>query len=167
MALADVGPASTLSGDCGEATEDRFCIFGIFERDEALIFCSHTALLSGAGLFEAVDELMGEVVRGGPLTELTLEEVLLEMAAETNKIGLPRVEREFGVRLPSEKYLFTGSGFAIPEDWDEEVSLGDGPAENQDTGKKNQSITNKTAACACRSPVQAPGIAFTFFGLKD
>lgn len=58
---------------------------------------------------------------------------LLEMAAETNKIGLPRVEREFGVRLPSEKYLFTGSGFVIPEEWEEEVLLGDGEVENQDT----------------------------------
>jgi transcription initiation factor TFIID subunit 9B len=52
---------------------------------------------------------------------------LLEMGMETNKIGLPRVEREFGVRLPSERYLLTGSGFALQDEWEEEAPLEDLP----------------------------------------
>jgi transcription initiation factor TFIID subunit 9B len=45
---------------------------------------------------------------------------LLEMAQETNRIGLPRIERDFGLRMPSEKYLLTGGGFNLQEEWDEE-----------------------------------------------
>jgi transcription initiation factor TFIID subunit 9B len=42
---------------------------------------------------------------------------LLELSAETNRVGLPRVEREFGVRLPGERYLLTGGGFGLKEEW--------------------------------------------------
>ncbi|KAF2751597.1 transcription factor TAFII-31, partial [Sporormia fimetaria CBS 119925] len=34
-----------------------------------------------------------------------------EMAAERNRIALPRVDREFGLRLPAERYCFTGVGW--------------------------------------------------------
>jgi transcription initiation factor TFIID subunit 9B len=34
---------------------------------------------------------------------------------------LPRVEREFGVRLPPERYCFTGTGWDLKESWEEEV----------------------------------------------
>lgn len=44
-----------------------------------------------------------------------------ELAAEKNRIALPRVEREFGVRLPPERYCFTGVGWGIKESWEEEV----------------------------------------------
>jgi transcription initiation factor TFIID subunit 9B len=42
---------------------------------------------------------------------------LMELSAETNRVGLPRVEREFGVRLPGEKYLLAGPGFGLKEEW--------------------------------------------------
>ena len=49
---------------------------------------------------------------------------LTEMSAETNRVGLPRVEREFGVRLPDERFVLTGTGFGLPEEWieDEETN---------------------------------------------
>jgi transcription initiation factor TFIID subunit 9B len=47
---------------------------------------------------------------------------LLEMANETNKVGLPRVDREFGLRLPSERHLFTGSSYQLQEDWEDDIS---------------------------------------------
>ncbi|KAJ9646418.1 Transcription initiation factor TFIID subunit 9 [Coniosporium tulheliwenetii] len=60
-------------------------------------------------------------------------EFMNEIAAERNRIALPRVEREFGVRLPDEKYCFTGVGWGLKEEWDSEVEeeegdggLGDG-----------------------------------------
>ncbi|KAF2663516.1 TFIID-31kDa-domain-containing protein [Microthyrium microscopicum] len=46
---------------------------------------------------------------------------LSEMAVDTNRAGLPRVDREFGVRLPGERHLFTGSGFGVPEEWEEDM----------------------------------------------
>jgi transcription initiation factor TFIID subunit 9B len=60
---------------------------------------------------------------------------LLEMAVETNKVGLPRVDREFGIRLPSERHLFTGSAYQLQEEWEDDVSVeGDPqPDEKPDT----------------------------------
>lgn len=49
------------------------------------------------------------------------KEVLLEMAQERNKVALPKAEREFGVRLPPEKYTFTGTGWGLKEEWDSET----------------------------------------------
>jgi len=46
----------------------------------------------------------------------------LEMAQETNRVSLPRAERDFGLRLPNEKYLLTGTGFSLQEEWDEDES---------------------------------------------
>ena len=54
---------------------------------------------------------------------------LLEMAQETNRIGLPRIERDFGLRMPSEKYLLTGGGFSLQQEWDEEELVEDEEAE--------------------------------------
>lgn len=49
------------------------------------------------------------------------KEFLMEVASERNRIGLPRVEREFGLRLPPERYCFTGRGWGVRERWEEEV----------------------------------------------
>ncbi|KAF2677780.1 TFIID-31kDa-domain-containing protein, partial [Lentithecium fluviatile CBS 122367] len=49
------------------------------------------------------------------------KEFMGEVAAERNRVALPRVEREFGVRLPPERYCFTGVGWGVKESWEEEV----------------------------------------------
>ncbi|OAK97500.1 TFIID-31kDa-domain-containing protein [Phaeosphaeriaceae sp. SRC1lsM3a] len=49
------------------------------------------------------------------------KEFLMEVASERNRIALPRVEREFGIRLPPERYCFTGAGWGVKEKWEEEV----------------------------------------------
>ncbi|KAJ4375644.1 Transcription initiation factor TFIID subunit 9 [Didymella sp. IMI 355093] len=49
------------------------------------------------------------------------KEFLAEIASERNRVALPRVEREFGVRLPPERYCFTGVGWGVKEAWEEEV----------------------------------------------
>ncbi|KAF2476115.1 TFIID-31kDa-domain-containing protein [Lindgomyces ingoldianus] len=48
------------------------------------------------------------------------KEFMMEVASERNKIALPRVEREFGVRLPPERYCFTGVGWSVKESWESE-----------------------------------------------
>jgi transcription initiation factor TFIID subunit 9B len=45
---------------------------------------------------------------------------LLDMAQEKNRIALPKPDREFGYRLPPERYTFTGAGFSLKEQWDSE-----------------------------------------------
>jgi transcription initiation factor TFIID subunit 9B len=48
------------------------------------------------------------------------KEVLLEMAQEKNRTALPKPDREFGYRLPPERYTFTGAGFSLKDQWDSE-----------------------------------------------
>ena len=48
------------------------------------------------------------------------KEFLAEVAMERNRVALPRVEREFGVRLPPERYCFTGVGWNVKEAWEAE-----------------------------------------------
>jgi len=51
------------------------------------------------------------------------KEFLLEIAQERNKVALPTVGKEFGVRLPPEKYCLTGINWdlsATREEWMDE-----------------------------------------------
>ncbi|KAF2435366.1 TFIID-31kDa-domain-containing protein [Tothia fuscella] len=48
------------------------------------------------------------------------KEVLLELAQEKNRVTLPKPDREFGIRLPPERYTFTGSGWGLKEEWESE-----------------------------------------------
>lgn len=47
------------------------------------------------------------------------KEFLLDIAAERNRVAIPRAEREFGVRLPPEKYCLTGVGWGLKDEWDD------------------------------------------------
>ncbi|KAI4673934.1 uncharacterized protein J4E88_008401 [Alternaria novae-zelandiae] len=49
------------------------------------------------------------------------KEFMSEVAQERNRIALPRVEREFGIRLPPERYCFTGVGWGVKGAWEESV----------------------------------------------
>ncbi|KAF2017656.1 TFIID-31kDa-domain-containing protein [Aaosphaeria arxii CBS 175.79] len=51
------------------------------------------------------------------------KEFMTDIASERNRIALPRVDREFGVRLPPERYCFTGVGWDVKESWEEEVEV--------------------------------------------
>lgn len=53
------------------------------------------------------------------------KEFLLEIAQERNRIALPTVGKEFGVRLPPEKYSLTGINWDLAEtreDWMDDSS---------------------------------------------
>jgi transcription initiation factor TFIID subunit 9B len=53
------------------------------------------------------------------------KEFMAEIASERNRIALPRVEKEFGVRLPPERYCFTGVGWGVREAWEDEADEGE------------------------------------------
>ncbi|MCJ1272928.1 Transcription initiation factor TFIID subunit 9 [Puttea exsequens] len=42
-----------------------------------------------------------------------------EIAEEKNRVALPGVSREWGVRLPPEQYVMSGQGWDLKEEWDE------------------------------------------------
>lgn len=59
---------------------------------------------------------------GYQFTSVLPKETMLELAAERNRIKLPAVDRDvqFGVRLPHERFVLTGTGWNLPEEWDSE-----------------------------------------------
>jgi transcription initiation factor TFIID subunit 9B len=61
------------------------------------------------------------------------KEFLLDIAGEKNRVALPRVEREFGLRLPPERYCFTGAGWGVRERWEDEVEVEDEDEEMGDS----------------------------------
>lgn len=57
------------------------------------------------------------------------KEFMLEQAAERNRVGLPKVERDGGgggLVLPEEKFCLTGIGWGLKETWEESESEGEG-----------------------------------------
>ncbi|KAI9805841.1 MAG: hypothetical protein M1825_000455 [Sarcosagium campestre] len=48
------------------------------------------------------------------------KEFLLDLANERNRIALPLPGKEYGVRLPPEKYCLTGVGWELKEEWTSE-----------------------------------------------
>ncbi|OQO11918.1 hypothetical protein B0A48_03645 [Cryoendolithus antarcticus] len=49
------------------------------------------------------------------------KEYLMGLAAERNRVALPKVESGIGLQLPDEKYCLTGIGWRLKEEWDEEI----------------------------------------------
>lgn len=43
-----------------------------------------------------------------------------EIAHEKNRVNLPPVSKDWGMRLPPEQYCLTGTGWNLREEWDEE-----------------------------------------------
>lgn len=62
------------------------------------------------------------------------KEFMADLASERNRIALPRVEREFGMRLPPERYCFTGAGWSLKGEWEDD---GDVEDEEMDLGENN------------------------------
>ncbi|KAL1795354.1 hypothetical protein ACET3X_007170 [Alternaria dauci] len=60
------------------------------------------------------------------------KEFMSEVAQERNRIALPRVEREFGVRLPPERYCFTGVGWGVKGAWEEELLEEENAGDDED-----------------------------------
>lgn len=61
------------------------------------------------------------------------KEHLMEVASERNKIALPKVgQTEWGVRLPSEKFVLTGVPWGLKEHWEGEDSSDEEIKEEKD-----------------------------------
>ena len=53
------------------------------------------------------------------------KEFYQDLAQERNRVALPAIGKEFGLRLPPEQYCLTGVGWGLKEEWDEKVVLED------------------------------------------
>lgn len=62
------------------------------------------------------------------------KEALLEIASEKNRVRLPDVDKDvfFGVRLPHERYVQTGTNWGLMEEWDSEEEVSAKPDDEVD-----------------------------------
>ncbi|KAI9748322.1 MAG: Transcription initiation factor TFIID subunit 9 [Lichina confinis] len=65
------------------------------------------------------------------------KEFLLDLASERNRVALPPVRQEWGIRLPPEKYCLTGVGWGLKDDWDsdEDIEIGDADDEEDEAAQ--------------------------------
>ena len=77
------------------------------------------------------------------------KEYYQEQAHERNKVALPIVGRDWGLRMPPEQYTLTESGWTLKEEWDEEVGeengalLGDMDVERPVNGGNDEEDTHE------------------------
>ncbi|KAI9682853.1 MAG: Transcription initiation factor TFIID subunit 9 [Trizodia sp. TS-e1964] len=57
----------------------------------------------------------------------------MDQAAERNRVALPPIGRDWGVRLPPERFCLTGVNWALKEDWESE---GEEDVDMMDLGEK-------------------------------
>ncbi|KAB8446161.1 hypothetical protein FH972_025144 [Carpinus fangiana] len=65
------------------------------------------------------------------------KEQMLELANERNRVKLPVVDKDtarFGVRLPPERFVLSGQGWQVPEEWDDEMGSDDEEGEGEANG---------------------------------
>ena len=56
-----------------------------------------------------------------------------EIAQEKNRVGLPPVSKDWGMRLPPEQYCLMGAGWNLREEWDEDDGEIDNPLKEERT----------------------------------
>lgn len=64
---------------------------------------------------------LGFQFRGGSSGGGISKEYMQELARERNKVALPKiVPNEWGVRLPSERFVLSGTSWGLKDGWDED-----------------------------------------------
>lgn len=91
---------------------------------------------TGRGAHNASEEINAEslrlAVQARHAAQMPVElpkETLVDMATEMNRLALPKIEKDFGLRLPPEQHLLTGVGFGLQERWEVEIEAAEAEAE--------------------------------------
>ncbi|KAH0530524.1 hypothetical protein TsFJ059_005136 [Trichoderma semiorbis] len=82
---------------------------------------SGDASVSANAVKVAIAARLGYQFRGGSSGGGISKEYMQELARERNKIALPKiVPNEWGVRLPSERFVLSGTSWGLKDMWDED-----------------------------------------------
>ncbi|KAL7918148.1 TFIID-31kDa domain-containing protein [Trichoderma austrokoningii] len=82
---------------------------------------SGDATVSANAVKVAIAARLGYQFRGGSSGGGISKEYMQELARERNKVALPKiVPNEWGVRLPSERFVLSGTGWGLKDVWGEE-----------------------------------------------
>ncbi|KAG6302614.1 hypothetical protein E4U09_002479 [Claviceps aff. purpurea] len=78
------------------------------------------APITANGVKLAIAARLGYQFRGGSSGGGISKDYMQELARERNKVALPRiVPNEWGVRLPSERFVFSGTSWGLKDMWNE------------------------------------------------
>ncbi|RFU75323.1 transcription initiation factor tfiid subunit 9b [Trichoderma arundinaceum] len=82
---------------------------------------SGDASVSANAVKVAIAARLGYQFRGGSSGGGISKEYMQELARDRNKVALPKiVPNEWGVRLPSERFVLSGTSWGLKDIWDEE-----------------------------------------------
>ncbi|TQV98636.1 hypothetical protein V2A60_007647 [Cordyceps javanica] len=96
------------------------------------------AAISANAIKLSVAARLGYQFRGGSSGGGISKEYMQELARERNKVALPRVvAHEWGVRLPSERFVLSGTSWGLQDVWDE---IGDEDVPEADVGDAMEGI---------------------------
>ncbi|KAG5980313.1 hypothetical protein E4U55_004161 [Claviceps digitariae] len=80
------------------------------------------APITANGVKLAIGARLGYQFRGGSSGGGISKDYMQELARERNKIALPRiVPNEWGIRLPSERFVLSGTSWGLKDMWDEDA----------------------------------------------
>ncbi|GAO15479.1 uncharacterized protein UV8b_02181 [Ustilaginoidea virens] len=78
------------------------------------------APITANGVKLAIGARLGYQFRGGSSGGGISKEYMQELARERNKVALPKiVPNEWGIRLPSERFVLSGTSWGLKDMWDE------------------------------------------------
>ncbi|KIE01257.1 transcription initiation factor TFIID subunit 9, partial [Metarhizium majus ARSEF 297] len=96
------------------------------------------APITANGVKLAIGARLGYQFRGGSSGGGISKDYMQELARERNKVALPRiVPNEWGVRLPSERFVLSGTSWGLKDMWDE---VGDDDEEDEQGGDAMEGI---------------------------
>ncbi|KAG6008758.1 hypothetical protein E4U21_003956 [Claviceps maximensis] len=88
------------------------------------------APITANGVKLAIGARLGYQFRGGSSGGGISKDYMQELARERNKVALPRiVPNEWGIRLPSERFVLSGTSWGLKDMWDE---IGDDDDDDDD-----------------------------------
>ncbi|KAG5919250.1 hypothetical protein E4U42_006575 [Claviceps africana] len=98
------------------------------------------APITANGVKLAIGARLGYQFRGGSSGGGISKDYMQELARERNKVALPRiVPNEWGIRLPSERFVLSGTSWGLKDMWDEadgDDDDGDGDDDDADDDAK-------------------------------
>ncbi|KYK54693.1 hypothetical protein DCS_06653 [Drechmeria coniospora] len=89
----------------------------------------------------AISARLSYQFRGGSAGGGISKEYTQELARERNKVALPRiVPNEWGVRLPSERFVLTGTSWGLKDMWEGDEGLSESDEDEQQGGDMMEGI---------------------------
>ncbi|KAG6014883.1 hypothetical protein E4U43_006039 [Claviceps pusilla] len=105
------------------------------------------APITANGVKLAIGARLGYQFRGGSSGGGISKDYMQELARERNKVALPRiVPNEWGIRLPSERFVLSGTSWGLKDMWDEAGNDDDDENDNDHGGENGAGGDAKRAA---------------------